>query len=290
MALVTISSIYQSISVGIFMMISCGWTLLHNRMSREFATTVTVSMGVTYLCYSAYYVSLPNSSFRIFMEFFMIILYSYIFSFVIKYNLRSLFVVERFCNFMESHNVDNILRATRLKQSMMRSFLIITIVFFSVQITFQGVIPSILEYYTKNLYFTTTLDLIQQVVDIVMFGYLLFVFRARNWPDYFLIASFELGNINQFIDGTVKEVEVYNAYIDQSVLASIYKQEYEDIINETLEKDSQDNLREMNIILLNPSYEEEYNHAPKDEKDATFYAHLTMAKQLKMSKFKTDEI
>jgi hypothetical protein len=190
---------------------------------------------------------------------------------------------------MESHNVDNILTATKLKQSMLRSFFVVSVIFFSVQITFQGVIPSVLEYYTKNFYFTTTLDLIQQVIDVVLLGFLLFVFRARNWPDYFLIASFELGNLNQFIDGTVKEVEIYNAYIDQSVLASIYKPEYEEIINETLEKDSQDNFRDMNILLLNPSYEEDYNHTRKEDRDATFYAHLTMATKLKMNRSIEDD-
>ena len=49
MTLVTVSSIYHSIIIGIFMMISSGWTLLHNQMSRDYATKVTVTMGVTYL-------------------------------------------------------------------------------------------------------------------------------------------------------------------------------------------------------------------------------------------------
>lgn len=81
MALVTVSSIYQSVAIGVMMMISCGWTLLHNQMSRDYATRVTVTMGVIYLCYSAYYVSLPNSAFRVFMEGFLVFTYAYIFYF-----------------------------------------------------------------------------------------------------------------------------------------------------------------------------------------------------------------
>lgn len=49
MLLVTVSSIYQSISIGILMMLSCGWSLLYNEVAREIATSITIAMGVTYL-------------------------------------------------------------------------------------------------------------------------------------------------------------------------------------------------------------------------------------------------
>lgn len=79
MTLVTVSSIYQSVAIGIFMILSSGWSLLHYQMSRDYATKVTVFMGMIYLAYSAYYVSIPNSAFRVFMEILIIVTYSYIF-------------------------------------------------------------------------------------------------------------------------------------------------------------------------------------------------------------------
>ena len=76
MTLVTISSIYQSFIIGIVMVLSSGWSLLHFHMSRDYSTRVTVSMGITYLSYSAYYVSMPNSPFRVFMEWFITFIYT----------------------------------------------------------------------------------------------------------------------------------------------------------------------------------------------------------------------
>lgn len=294
MALVTVSSIYQSIAIGIFMMMSTGWTLLHNHMSRDYATRVTVTMGVTYLCYSAYYVSLPNSAFRIFMEAFIIFTYSYIFYFSLKYITRSLWIIDRFCLFMEANRVDNLLRATRLKSHLMSRYLLITIFFFSEQIIFQGVIPMILEYFTKNLYFTTTIDMIQQIVDLVVYGWLLFNFRARNWPEFFMIASFELGNLSQFLVGNAKSARIHEALISPDILNSSFrtcKSEYEDMILNSMSNDSDSNLNGLNVVLINPSFEENYKLQGynKVQQDGSLYQHITIGKKIKSKKTNDDE-
>ena len=195
MALVTLSSVYQAIAVGIFMTLSWGWVLLNTQIDREVATSVTVTMGITYLCHSAYYVSLPNSAFRGFMEWFMVFLYCYIFYFCMKYLIRCLAITDKLLSYLNRNRVWSLLPATELKSSMLRQYLVIMTLFFCEWVIFQGLIPAILEYFSLTLYLTTLIDMIQHFADCIILGWLLITFRSRVWPDYFFIASLELGNL-----------------------------------------------------------------------------------------------
>jgi len=222
MSLVTVSSIYQSIAIGIIMILSSGWSLLHYQMDRDYATKVTVFMGVIYLSYSAYYVSIPNSSFRIFMEVLIIVTYSYIFYFCVTNLSKILRILELFCQYMEDNNAQYLLEATRLKFYMTRRFFYILIFFFSIQILFQGIIPLILEWFDKSLYFTTTLDMMQEIFDFIIFTSLLINYRARNWPQYFLATTFDLSNIDDFLEANknYKIPDIYKANITESMFES----------------------------------------------------------------------
>jgi len=286
MTLVTVSSIYHSIIIGIFMMISSGWTLLHNQMSRDYATRVTVTMGVTYLWYSAYFVSLPNSPFRVFMEAFMAFIYSYICYFWLKFTYRSLWIMDRFCSFMRVNRVQNLLVATQLKHRMMRRYMIISMVFFAHMVVFQGLIPLVLEYYPTNLYFTTSLDMVQQIIDVIVYFWLLYNFRSRDWPLYFMIASFELGNLNQFVAGIAKNADYSEAWIPYDLMNASFRSwrsEYEEMILNSESGDSESGLANLNVLLINPSFEEEYNKKgyEKMQKDASVFEHLVMGTKIK---------
>jgi hypothetical protein len=57
MALVTVSTLYQTIHVAIFLLISRGWTILRQTLEREESLNLMVLMGAVYLSYSSYYVS-----------------------------------------------------------------------------------------------------------------------------------------------------------------------------------------------------------------------------------------
>jgi len=286
MTLVTVSSIYHSIIIGIFMMISSGWTLLHNQMSRDYATRVTVTMGVTYLWYSAYFVSLPNSPFRVFMEAFMAFIYSYICYFWLKFTYRSLWIMDRFCSFMRVNRVQNLLVATQLKHRMMRRYMIISMVFFAHMVVFQGLIPLVLEYYPTNLYFTTSLDMVQQIIDVIVYFWLLYNFRSRDWPLYFMIASFELGNLNQFVAGIAKNADYSEAWIPYDLMNASFRSwrsEYEEMILNSESGDSESGLANLNVLLINPSFEEEYNKKgyEKMQKDSSVFEHLVMGTKIK---------
>mmetsp|Transcript_39450 Transcript_39450/g.39005 ORF Transcript_39450/g.39005 Transcript_39450/m.39005 type:complete len:130 (-) Transcript_39450:10-399(-) len=95
------------------------------------------------------------------------------------------------------------------------------------------------------MYFTTTVDVIQQALDLVILGALLYNFRARDWPNYYLIVSYELGNLAQVAQGAEQEVNISEA---QALFGK--SQSDEEIQTE--------DLSEKNVIFINPSYEEEY--------------------------------
>jgi TRAP-type C4-dicarboxylate transport system permease small subunit len=57
MAIVTFSTIFQTIFVSLILLLSKGWGYARNSLSREDLSTITVSMGAVYLIYSAYFVA-----------------------------------------------------------------------------------------------------------------------------------------------------------------------------------------------------------------------------------------
>ena len=68
MALVTVSTIYQTLFVTMLMLISKGWVIIKPSLHRNDATNVTLLMGGIYLCYSAYYVSINNDRVKFFIN------------------------------------------------------------------------------------------------------------------------------------------------------------------------------------------------------------------------------
>lgn len=166
-------------------------------------------------------------------------------------------------------------QATKLKYDMIQRYFHILILFFVTEIIFQGLMPLGLEYFEKSLYFTTTLDLTQQIFDFAIYTLLLMNYRVREWPQYFLIASFEIVNLNQFIDDGNSRVipDIYKAKITRSFLeddTQSVKKEFESMILNSVSEDSESNMVELNVILLNPSMEE----------TGSPYDHFTVGKRL----------
>jgi hypothetical protein len=57
MTLVTISTVYQSVFIGIIILISMGWNLLRDTLSRREEFLLLLMMSAIYMSYSAYYFS-----------------------------------------------------------------------------------------------------------------------------------------------------------------------------------------------------------------------------------------
>lgn len=67
MALVTISTIYQTVFIAIVLLISKGWNIARNSLTRNDLSSITLLMGAVYLTYSAYYVSMNIQGMRLFI-------------------------------------------------------------------------------------------------------------------------------------------------------------------------------------------------------------------------------
>lgn len=89
MALVTVSTMYQTILIAYILMMSKGWKIVRHSLPRGDLSTFTLLMGSVYMTYSAYYVSINISSMKMFIGV-SIYIYHYLFSsFSIFYILHS---------------------------------------------------------------------------------------------------------------------------------------------------------------------------------------------------------
>lgn len=94
-----------------------------------------------------------------------------------------------------------------------------------------------------------------------------------------MIASFELSALDHFLELNPSKVipDIYKANITESFLSQSeesYKHEYDEMIFKSVSEDSDSNLKDMNVILINPSFDEESND--------DVYHHLVVAKKIKM--------
>ena len=67
MALVTVSTMYQTILIAYILMMSKGWKIVRHSLPRGDLSTFTLLMGSVYMTYSAYYVSINISSMKMFI-------------------------------------------------------------------------------------------------------------------------------------------------------------------------------------------------------------------------------
>jgi hypothetical protein len=89
MALVTISTIYQTVFIALILLISKGWNISRNSLSRNDLSSITLLMGAVYLTYSAYYVSINIAGMKLFIGFILNLLYLILFIVVVKNTMET---------------------------------------------------------------------------------------------------------------------------------------------------------------------------------------------------------
>lgn len=62
MGLISFETLFQTILLTMFFIISKGWGIIRFYVEREEATHVTIALGVVYLCYSAFFVTIELPS------------------------------------------------------------------------------------------------------------------------------------------------------------------------------------------------------------------------------------
>ena len=67
MVLVTVSTVFQTVFIAFFLLLSKGWKIARQSLSRGDLSSFTLLMGAVYLTYSAYYVSLSIPNMKLFV-------------------------------------------------------------------------------------------------------------------------------------------------------------------------------------------------------------------------------
>ena len=118
MALVTVSTIHQTVFVSILLLISKGWVLIRSSLSRQQATSVTMLMGAVYLTYSAYYVSNHIESVRNLITMVLNLIYLSLFYVVVKNATNVLTVLRMHYQVISNNEVGALQDTIRLKMEM----------------------------------------------------------------------------------------------------------------------------------------------------------------------------
>jgi hypothetical protein len=84
MALVTVSTLYQTMSIALLLLISKGWVIIRGSLDREEAMNVLMIMAAVYLSCSTFYVSIGIERLQTLIAVSMNLLYLIIYSITLK--------------------------------------------------------------------------------------------------------------------------------------------------------------------------------------------------------------
>ena len=143
MALVTLSTIYQTIFISILLLLSKGWSIARSSLARQDLSTITLMMGAIYLVYSAFYVSINIEGMKLFISVVLNALYVILMIIVLKnaHETRSLLKAQQRCIY--DNDIDQLKRAINLKVNIMTAFSIIAVFYFGFELVINGLIPSV---------------------------------------------------------------------------------------------------------------------------------------------------
>jgi len=142
MALVTISTIYQTVFMAIMLLISKGWNIARNSLSRNDLSSITLLMGAVYLTYSAYYVSINIQGMKLFIGFLLNLLYLALFVVVVKNTMETRQIIRNEFEFINREELFTILPSANLKLALMNRYLVIASFYFFYELIINGLLPT----------------------------------------------------------------------------------------------------------------------------------------------------
>mmetsp|Transcript_23499 Transcript_23499/g.23159 ORF Transcript_23499/g.23159 Transcript_23499/m.23159 type:complete len:192 (+) Transcript_23499:758-1333(+) len=182
MALVTISTIYQTVYIALILLMSKGWNISRNTLSRNDLSSITLLMGAVYLSYSAYYVSVNIQGMKIFIGFILNLLYLVLFIVVAKNILDARANLREQLSIVRNNEVRSLQACIQLKISIMSNFFVISSIYFTWEIIVNGLIPT---FSINQDQFKPYQNVMQEIFDFFIISAILYVYRSRVWPDYF---------------------------------------------------------------------------------------------------------
>ena len=143
MALVTLSTIYQTIFISLILLLSKGWSIARSSLARQDLSTITLMMGAIYLVYSAFYVSINIEGMKLFISVVLNALYLVLWIVVTKNALETRGLLKAQMSVIVENDIDTLYEAVSLKVSIMNKFLCIAFLYFSFELIINGLIPSV---------------------------------------------------------------------------------------------------------------------------------------------------
>ena len=123
MALVTLSTIYQTIFISLILLLSKGWSIARSSLARQDLSTITLMMGAIYLVYSAFYVSINIEGMKLFISVVLNALYLVLWIVVTKNALETRSLLKAQMQVIVENDIDTLYDAISLKVSIMNKFL-----------------------------------------------------------------------------------------------------------------------------------------------------------------------
>eukprot|EP00347_Sterkiella_histriomuscorum_P016631 403352447 len=253
MALVTVSTIYQTVFIAVLLLISKGWMITRTNLTRSQATMTTMLMGAVYLVYSAYYVSANMESVKNLIGMFINILYLGLYAFMMRNSMAVLTTLKYHQSLVRTNDVTSIYYSLSLKRNMMTKFIYIITAYFLFEIVVHGILPMM----SDDKSFDSFTTILYQFYDFTLNLAFLWVFRPRQWPTYFNLNILEQPFLGVF--GAVGQS--YNDDQEQRQLAPL-KQAllkcYSNLSNDKLcEGDSLSNqsfTSDCQVLIYNPLF------------------------------------
>ena len=139
MALISFTTIFQTVFIAMLMVLSNGWSLVRSELSREQTTRITILSGAIYLAYSAFYVSGDMSSIKYVIWFILVLFYAIAFGHCLLSLRLSLRTVRVHIAFSRRNEVDFLDSSLKLKCRMLTGFRVLVVLYFLFKFAEVGV-------------------------------------------------------------------------------------------------------------------------------------------------------
>lgn len=145
MALVTMSTVYQTVYIGILLLVSKGWSILRENLTRREEMIMLLLMSSVYMSYSAYYFSFGGfESLRTMTELTINFLYILLGFIVARNALRAVETLKHHLNLIPN-NESPLFDSINLKLSLMKRFYYLSILIFGYEVLIHAILPIFIQ-------------------------------------------------------------------------------------------------------------------------------------------------
>ena len=182
MALISLTTIFQTVFIAMLMVLSNGWALVRTELSREQTTRITILSGGIYLAYSAFYVSGDMSDIKYVIWFILVLFYAVAFVHCLRSLRLNINTVRVHLAFSRRNDVHFLDSGLMLKRRMLNFFFVLVTMYFLFKFAEVGVMQFWAWKYER---LQRNLTVASHIADLSAVFVFMLIFRSRNWPQFF---------------------------------------------------------------------------------------------------------